>query len=230
MPEKYRVIFYTEERKGSIWNVDYTNWVNIPPPDFSISASPNSITAIPGENKIVDVQINSTTGLTPTIEIHPQNIAGIESRPIINKSVMPSFGVITMPIQIIVRYEATQGNNLIPIKAIATYPYESAVATTATSRNEHLSVLDVNKNQTLTKESTLTIKVNPPFDQNPTINEVLIKALQVLNTLSPHVITVSTLIAIFTTAGTGIYGIAKWARKNNKDDPENKSKKEYHEY
>jgi hypothetical protein len=33
-PNKYKIIFYAEERKNNSILVDYTKWINVPPPEL----------------------------------------------------------------------------------------------------------------------------------------------------------------------------------------------------
>lgn len=217
-PDRYKIIFYTEEKKGSIWNVDYTNWVNIPPPSFSMSIKPNPLVLIQGERETVDLQINSSAGLTPTIYIFPKSVNGTTAKPDSNKLPMPSYGLLTIPVHIDVSYGAPIGTSLLPISVIATYPSESTAMTTTEMRSvpEALNLPIVNKTQNVTKEAIFLLKVNPALNINPILNEILIELRNFSNAISPHVLTISTLIAIFTSVGTGIYAIIKWAEKNKK--------------
>ena len=43
--------------------VDTSNWVMVPPPDFSISAQPSSISLRPGEKSTISLQINGNSAL-----------------------------------------------------------------------------------------------------------------------------------------------------------------------
>ncbi len=64
-PQKYKVVFYAEEVFRGVskltWIMDSTNWISIPPAEFNISASPNSIALRGGENRFSELLINSTT-------------------------------------------------------------------------------------------------------------------------------------------------------------------------
>jgi hypothetical protein len=217
-PDRYRIIFYTEEKKDSIWNVDFTNWVNIPPPSFNISIKPNPLVLVQGEHETVDLQINSSAGLMPTIYVFPKSVNGTTAKPDSNKLPMPSYGVLTIPVHIDVSYGAPIGTSLIPISVIATYPSESTATTTTEMRNvgESLNLPVLNKTQNVAKEAIFLLKVNPAFNTDPRLNGILIVLRNFSNAISPHVLTISTLIAIFTSVGTGIYAIIKWAEKNKK--------------
>jgi len=68
-PQKYRVMFYT-----SIWEeplfrtpriVDYTNWLDVRPPEFFLSTFPNKIEVRPGEHTDITGIVKSTTGSIP---------------------------------------------------------------------------------------------------------------------------------------------------------------------
>ena len=64
-PNKYRVMFYAEELKGStnnpiFWVDDYTSWIDIPRPQFSLLTTPSHIVLRPGEEDSYGIQLNAT--------------------------------------------------------------------------------------------------------------------------------------------------------------------------
>src|SRR5215472_6580859 len=63
-PDHYRVMFYAEEIRNSTGLLtpyaDYTQWVNIPPPKLTLTPSQIPVSLRPGEQKNIDLQINST--------------------------------------------------------------------------------------------------------------------------------------------------------------------------
>ena len=72
-PDKYRVIFYAEEINGSSWKTDFTNWINIPQPEVVMSTTPSSVDFMPGENKTIELQVNSSTDFNSDIQIYTAN-------------------------------------------------------------------------------------------------------------------------------------------------------------
>ena len=66
-PEKYKIMLYTEyfTRNKSNWSMDFSNWINIPPKEFSILTTPDPVTLRVGDEKIIGIQVLSNTGSTP---------------------------------------------------------------------------------------------------------------------------------------------------------------------
>jgi hypothetical protein len=106
-PDRYQVLFYTEQRlncSGSACKTvkyDFTEWALVPPPSISISTSPKSLEIIPGEEKTIDIEVNSTTDFQPVVQILASNRLGI----IINYPSntifqLPSYGFETIPLRI----------------------------------------------------------------------------------------------------------------------------------
>jgi hypothetical protein len=71
-PDKYRVMFYAEELKGTtnnpiFWVDDYTSWIDIPRPQFSLLTMPSHIVLRPGEGDSYGIQLTSNTTLVPQV-------------------------------------------------------------------------------------------------------------------------------------------------------------------
>jgi hypothetical protein len=64
-PSRYKVLFYAEEIKGLKWIMDSPKWIYIPPPEFLVLTFPRSVDLRAGEQKNVEVQLNSTNGFNP---------------------------------------------------------------------------------------------------------------------------------------------------------------------
>ena len=67
-PNKYRVLFYATViyNNNSKIVLDLTNWVDIPPPEFTISTLPDPIVLRQGEQKDIGVQLKSSAGVSTT--------------------------------------------------------------------------------------------------------------------------------------------------------------------
>lgn len=69
-PHRYKVLFYAEERRGSpIPIFDFSNWITVPPPNFTVSISPNPVVIRQGENGFANLLINSTNGGEPQVNL-----------------------------------------------------------------------------------------------------------------------------------------------------------------
>ncbi len=67
-PSKYRVMYYATViyNNNSKIVLDLTNWVDIPPPEFTISTLPEPVVLRQGEQKDIGVQLKSSAGVTTT--------------------------------------------------------------------------------------------------------------------------------------------------------------------
>jgi len=67
------VMFYAEEIRNSTGLLtpyaDYTQWVNIPPPKLTLTPSQIPVSLRPGEQKNIDLQINSTKPFEPVVRL-----------------------------------------------------------------------------------------------------------------------------------------------------------------
>jgi len=79
-PISYKVIFYAEETKeNAFWTADLTKWVFVPPPQFVISMVPTPINVRAGDSATVDVRVNSSQGLQPTVHLYTTNESQLRS-------------------------------------------------------------------------------------------------------------------------------------------------------
>ena len=102
-PNKYQVLFFTQERQEKTGSVldDFTNWVPIPPPDVTISPIPNSVDLRIGDEKTVLSQVNSTTGFEPIVHQFPRNVPpNVKLTFEKNDLHLPSYGTIRTSLKI----------------------------------------------------------------------------------------------------------------------------------
>ena len=76
-PSQYKMAFYITDYfvKDHVLCrlIDTTNWVIIPPPDFSMSVSPSSVLLRPGEEKNLELQIKGSTDLQSEASLSHSN-------------------------------------------------------------------------------------------------------------------------------------------------------------
>ena len=119
-PRNYKLMFYSTALYGkSNFLYDLSSIIDIPPPQYNVLTIPNPVILRQGEQKIVGVQLKSTTGATPkvinfTIEEHQSNI-DVTFNP--NKANISSFGVEPAPFMITAPREAQIGQYAIPLLA-----------------------------------------------------------------------------------------------------------------
>jgi hypothetical protein len=119
-PTKYKVMFYAGAiHDYSNMRLDYTNWVDIPPLEYIIATLPNPVIVRQGEEKIIGIQLKSTTGFVPNVTnfMPTEGYSSIElefSGDKLNKSF---YGIEPAPFKIKVPNNAQVGQYSIPIAA-----------------------------------------------------------------------------------------------------------------
>ena len=119
-PHNYRLMFYSTAMYGkSIFIYDLSSFIDIPPPQYTVLTLPNPLVLRQGEQKIIGVQLKSTTGSIPElinfiIEEHQSNI-DVDFNP--DKLNISSFGVEPAPFKITLLKNAQIGQYTIPLLA-----------------------------------------------------------------------------------------------------------------
>ena len=72
-PKKYRVIFYGEVKREDSFRTDFTRWVAIPPLELTVSTFPKSVELKKGEQKTIEVRVNTTHGYEPTVNLEAKS-------------------------------------------------------------------------------------------------------------------------------------------------------------
>ena len=117
-PQNYKVMFYSTALYGkSNFIYDLSSLVDIPPPKYNILTVPNPVVLRQGEQKIVGVQLKSSTGVIPqlinfTVEEHQSNI-DVNFNP--DKVNVSSFGIEPAPFMVAVLKNAQIGQYTIPL-------------------------------------------------------------------------------------------------------------------
>jgi hypothetical protein len=164
-PDKYRAIFYTEQiKEGSIWKVDFTNWVHIPRPEYEILLSPKSLDVIRGENKTIEVQVKSTTGFEPIVHLYSKDLpADVDLKFKSDELHIPSYGINTTDLNIEVSENVqTPQYTIIPILADATFPSESFIQSNS-SETINLKIPSLVKTENITNQSSLALTILEPL-------------------------------------------------------------------
>jgi hypothetical protein len=161
-PDKYKVIFYAGEKEenSSTTKIDFTNWVNIPPPKFVVSTKPSSVELRPGEIETITVFVNSTTGFKPTVYLSAVNQSGIEWKFKLDEVQIPSYGMESTSLQVKVSENAEIHPYILNLFANATFPSEALIKTRY--QGEPLSFIPQEiESENTTEQSTLMIDVQP---------------------------------------------------------------------
>lgn len=126
-PKAYRILFFTDYdfQQGNQYHEisDYSNVVHIPPPDFTISTTPNSVSLRPGEQKTVEVQINSSTPVfRPHVVLSTNNITNLESFFTPSERDIPPIGIATSLLNIKASENALPSPHTLQIFANLSFP------------------------------------------------------------------------------------------------------------
>jgi hypothetical protein len=119
-PAKFRVSYYSMEvNKDSTNIIDMTNWVDVPPAQFTLSTLPKSLVLTQGESLDIGAQLVSNTGSSPQVlNIDNENNNShvfVKFNP--NGVNFTSFGIAPLPFRITAPSNAQVGQYTIPLLA-----------------------------------------------------------------------------------------------------------------
>jgi len=169
-PQQYIVVVFVDyaldvnnPRKGIS---DYSNWVHIPPLNFAVSTSPSTITLRPGEEKTIEVQINSTTPtatsfVTPHVLFATNKIDAIENAFFVPNGLdLPRFGIGTSQLHIKASDNVQPSHHTLQILGNVSFPVQY---TRGTDQKSELSTVKF-ESMTVNTNSAVTI-LNPLTDE-----------------------------------------------------------------
>jgi hypothetical protein len=156
-PTQYKLFFATRDTAACDL-VDVTNYVSVPPPEFTISASPNYLELRRGEEKNVQFQISSKTGLNANVSIfHNVSMSDISIDPTPSQIVISPYSTGASNLKIGVSDSARIQSYLIPIAMNISFP--KSVDLTLGGKIS----FDNEKSTILHKEYVYSVKVLPPL-------------------------------------------------------------------
>jgi len=170
-PQKYRLLFYITDlyvKDGNLCReVDSTNWVLSPPPEFNIVASPNSIFMRPGEEKDVTVTINGNAELQSkgSFSVNNTNKKDADVKFLSNETVISSFANGSSILHIsIPNSDVDKSKHLIiPINASISFPTDIIKKNGENFYN--------NKSISLLKHSNLVLTVLPSLNSTERLSQ-----------------------------------------------------------
>jgi hypothetical protein len=163
-PSKYKVIFYAEVERDGVSFTDFTRWVAIPPLQVVITTSPNSIELHKGEERTIEVQVNSSQGYEPTVEI------GAKSRvdkiafefPQNDTLNIPTFGEATTPLIIRASDDASVGPYTLFISANSTFPSEQLIDV-GSENDENSTIYSTLPPEYVVTQSSVLVTIQEPL-------------------------------------------------------------------
>jgi hypothetical protein len=169
-PERYKLIFYAgqikEDENSTSRIMDFTNWVHIPPPEFLISTEPTSTDLRLGEQKVVTVRVNSTTGFKPLVYLSAVNQTDVEWKYKTDELHIPSYGLETTSLQIKASKNAESRPYVLNLLANATFPPEPLINPQSFAEQK---ITIPQENEYILGQSSLIINVLPPLTPEESI-------------------------------------------------------------
>jgi hypothetical protein len=160
-PPKYKVIFYAEVERDRVSFTDFTRWVAIPPLQVVITTIPNSIELHKGEERTIEVKLNSSQGYEPTVKIDAKSrVDKIDFEFPLNDTLnIPTFGEATTPLTIRASDDASVGPYTLFISANSTFPSEQLID--VGSENDENSTIPLPAEYIVTQSSVLVTIQEP---------------------------------------------------------------------
>ena len=181
LPKKYKAIFYGEVKREGSYRTDFTRWVAIPPLELTVSTLPNSVELRKGEQKTIEVKVNTTQGYEPTVNLHARSL----SENIIfdftqNDTVsvsditlrIPSYGTATTPLTITSSGNASIGPYTLFIFANSSFPPEEFIKPSSFTQNRTTGLLPSLSSGNIFTQSTLLLTLQEPLTLIDNINDI----------------------------------------------------------
>jgi hypothetical protein len=169
-PKQYNVIFSMSAHyiigNHACHLLYVTDEVSIPPPVYYISPSSETPLLRPGEQKNIELQIKSSTGIPAMVSLFTNKINDIELKFIPNETSVPPLGMATSILQILVSKDAKPDPYTLPINANISF--------TPTIREDSSGQKFKPKSIAIPNNSDLTITILPPLSFKEHLNNFYI--------------------------------------------------------
>jgi hypothetical protein len=137
--------------------VDPTGWVPIPPPHFSISASPGSLELRPEEEKDIQLKIQSNTTLNARVFLSAERVRDLNVTLTPNQTTIVPFGVATSVLNVKDISNGNLGSYIIPLNVTISFPQNTTlIGTNVTVTNS--------KSANVVQNLYLTATLLPPYN------------------------------------------------------------------
>jgi hypothetical protein len=169
-PQQYNAVFYITDyfvkQHRFCRLIDITNWVNIPPPEFTMSITPsNSIVLRPGEVKDIELTIKGNTNLPSEAHLTDSNNNSNNNNNN-NKTISLSFTPNKVSI-----LPSSVGTSTLHVKAldsaepisVYTIPIVANISFPNTITNRGGETFSNSKSQILSQKSNVTLSILPPY-------------------------------------------------------------------
>jgi hypothetical protein len=162
LPNQYNVIFFADTYLADIncYLGDVTNLIAIPPPQFILSVTPSSLELRPGDEKNMQLKINSNTSINSNIYLSTYSDKDNEIKANLTStliSLLP-FNTATSTLKVKALENATQGAYTLPISMNISFPKSFKLISSGKTIN-----LNNSRDISINKNSSIIITVLPPF-------------------------------------------------------------------
>ena len=147
------------------YKTDFTRWVAIPPLQLFVSTSPPSLDITKGEQKTIEVKVNSTQGYEPTVNIYTANTSkDISFNFTYSRLRIPSYGTATTPLTITASKNALSGPYTLFIFANSTFPSEQLIKpkTIISALDVRFSHLNTSQIENILTQTSMVVTINEP--------------------------------------------------------------------
>jgi hypothetical protein len=168
-PDRYSLLFYTQYifiKDGRLCAVsDISSEVSVPPPEFTVSTSPNNIELRPGEEKTIRFQIKSDTAFKSEASFTTNQTDDIRLNVSPKKMSIPPNGLATSHLHIGISDNAQPFEYILPLSA------NMSIITGSKIRGNVVNDIATNSvRANITENSNLTLTVLPPLRPDEQLN------------------------------------------------------------
>jgi hypothetical protein len=160
-PNQYKVFLYAEEKSRKSSTIDFTDAVNIPPAQFIISTVPSSVILRPGDKETIEVQVKSTTGFTPKVDLYTSQSGHIQLHFVTNKLFIPPYGIASVPLDITIPQNIPDRPYTLILSGDATFPFQSFIPINS-SEDTGISFPFIQTNK-VTSQTALIVTILKPL-------------------------------------------------------------------
>jgi len=184
-PKKYKVTFYAEVKRKGIIITDFTRTVAIPPLEINVTSTSNSIELRKGDQKTIEIQIRSTQGYEPTVNIDTKSQTNFikssfgHNYQLSNRSDytlrIPSYGIATIPLTITSLDDAPAGQQTLFIFVNSSFPSEQFLKPKSYQKlinNDATLVPSSVESENIFTQSSLIVTLQDPLTLIDKINDI----------------------------------------------------------
>jgi len=184
-PKKYKVTFYAEVKRKGIIITDFTRTVAIPPLEINVTSTSNSIELRKGDQKTIEIQIRSTQGYEPTVNIDTKSQTNFikssfgHNYQLSNRSDytlrIPSYGIATIPLTITSLDDAPTGQQTLFIFVNSSFPSEQFLKPKSYQKlinNDATLVPSSVESENIFTQSSLIVTLQDPLTLIDKINDI----------------------------------------------------------